>query len=225
MSKELLSCLEINPQQPATASVIWLHGLGADGYDFANIVPELDLPSNLAIRFIFPHAPLRPVTINAGYTMRAWYDILGTDFNTREDEKGVRESEQVIYRLIENEHSKGIPYNRIMLAGFSQGGAIALHAGLRFPQRLAGIMALSTYLPLAPSFFKEANPANKDTPIFMAHGTQDPILPLQWGQISANFLKEAGHPLEFHIYQMPHGVCPEEIKDISKWLTENLNSN
>lgn len=223
MSKELLPCVEINPEQPPTASVIWLHGLGADGYDFANVVPELNLPNNLAIRFIFPHAPLRPVTVNAGYTMRAWYDILGADYNTREDEKGVRESEQAIYHLIENEHNKGIPYNRIVLAGFSQGGAIALHAGLRFPQRLAGIMALSTYLPLASSFLPEANPANKNTPIFMAHGTQDPILPLQWGQISANFLKEAGHQVEFHSYQMPHSVCPEEIKDVAHWLTEKLD--
>ncbi len=218
MPTELLPAVELNPDQKPTASVIWLHGLGADGHDFVDIVPQLHLPPQLPLRFVFPHAPVRPVTINKGYEMRAWYDVMGVDFNAREDESGVRESEQLVNALIENEHSLGIPYDRILLAGFSQGGAMALHCGVRYPQRLAGIMALSTYLPIGHKFNNEASEANRDIPIFMAHGTQDPILPLQWGQFSADFLTTAGYRIEFHSYNMPHTVCPEEIGDIGVWL-------
>lgn len=222
MATELLPCVEINPQQLPTASVIWLHGLGADGHDFANIVPELRLPPTLPVRFIFPHAPVRPITINAGYAMRAWYDIIGEDFNAREDEAGVRESTQAILDLIENEHQRGIAYDRIILAGFSQGGAMALHTGLRCAQRLAGIIVLSAYLPLANTFIAEANPINKDLPIFMAHGLHDPLLPLEWGKISSEFLINLGYQVDFHTYPMPHSVCSEEIADISRWLLQIL---
>lgn len=220
MSTELLSCVEINPSQKPTASVIWLHGLGADGYDFVDIVPQLNLLS--AVRFVFPHAPVRPVTINNGYAMRAWYDVLGVDFNAREDESGVRESEKSINALIENEHRLGVPYHRIVLAGFSQGGAMALHCGLRYPEELAGIMALSTYLPIGHKFNSEASSSNTKIPIFMAHGTQDSLLPLQWGQFSADFLLAAGYQVEFHTYAMQHSVCAEEIVAIGTWLRKIL---
>jgi len=222
MSNELLSYVEINPSQPAKASVIWLHGLGADGYDFANIVPELKLPADLAIRFVFPHAPVRPVTINAGTPMRAWYDILGFDFNSREDAEGVHTSQQAINDLIAQEKKSGISAGNIVLAGFSQGGAMALHCGLRYPERLAGIIALSCYLPLARNFHSDATTANKKTPIFMAHGDQDPILPLQIGEASAELLTQAGHPVEFHSYVMPHSVCVDEIAAISSFLQKIL---
>lgn len=215
---EQLSCVEINPQQTPIASVIWLHGLGADGHDFVDIVPELALPEKLAIRFVFPHAPVRPVTVNGGYRMRAWYDILGFDASAGEDEVGVRESEQAVNALVENEHRLGVPHQKIVLAGFSQGGAMALHCGLRYPQRLGGIMALSTYLPLNQKLNFERSPANSDIPIFMAHGTNDAILPLELGQISAEILKKAGYQVQFHTYQMPHSVCKEEIQAISDWL-------
>lgn len=224
MTNDLLPCVEVNPAKTATASVIWLHGLGADGNDFANVVPELSLPNHLHIRFVFPHAPMRPVTINGGVTMRAWYDVLGLDFNAREDEAGVRESQQAIGKLIEAEKKRGIHSDHIFLGGFSQGGAIALHAGLRYPEKLAGILALSTYLPLPQTFTQEANKANKDTPIFMAHGLYDPLLPMQWGQASAEFLRKSGYPLEFHTYPMPHSVCADEIRDIATWLIQILNA-
>lgn len=222
MSNDLLPSVEINPKQTPMASIIWLHGLGADGHDFTNIVSELKLPEQLAIRFVFPHAPVRPVTINGGYPMRAWYDIISDNFNMREDEAGVRASQAEIARLIKNESNLGIPASRILLGGFSQGGAMALHTGLRYPESLGGILALSAYLPFMPVFAKEMNPANQHTPIFMAHGAEDPLLPLQWGQTSAEFLKKHNHAVEFHTYQMPHSVCMEEIGDISKWLQQQL---
>lgn len=224
MVKNTLPCVEINPPQPPKASVIWMHGLGADGYDFAPVIPELNLPHDFPIRFVFPHAPLRSVTINAGYTMRAWYDIVGTDFNAREDEAGVKDSQTKINQLIAKEESLGIPSQNIILAGFSQGGAMALYCGLCYPEPLGGIIALSTYLPLSHKFMQEANAVNKNTAIFMAHGTDDPILPLAWGQTSADFLKNQGYPLEFHSYPMPHSVCNEEIKAIGLWLRRRLGS-
>jgi phospholipase/carboxylesterase len=223
MTTQLLDFIEVNPQHTPTASVIWLHGLGADGYDFANIVPELNLPANLAVRFVFPHAPVRPITINNGYAMRAWYDILGFDKQTRQDANGIRESEKLIHALIKNENTLGIPSNRIILGGFSQGGAVALHTGLRYPERLAGVMALSTYLPFADDLAKEANSINQDTPIFIAHGTEDAVLPYAWGQMTNQMLHELKYPVEFHSYNMPHSVCGEEIKDIGAWLTKALS--
>lgn len=219
----LLDCIELDPRQRATASVIWLHGLGADGNDFVPVAPALELPPSLAVRFVFPHAPMRAVTINAGMRMRAWYDILGIDRAMREDGAGVRESQVQLEALIQKEKDGGIPASRIVLAGFSQGGAIALQAGLRHAEKLAGIMALSTYLPLRDSLAGEAAAANCDVPIFMAHGTLDYMLPLQLGELSRDQLKGAGYPVEWHQYEMAHQVCPEEIRDIGTWLQRVLD--
>ena len=205
-----------NPQ----ASVIWLHGLGADGNDFAPIVPELEL-GGLAVRFIFPHAPMQPVTINGGMVMRAWYDISDTAIR-REDEKGVRASAAEVETLIERELSRGIAAGRIVLAGFSQGGAIALHAGLRHATTLAGIMALSTYVPLADLVPAETAGKPHELPIFMAHGTEDPVITLQRAQQSRELLTSLGYAVEWHQYWMPHSLCAEEVTDISTWLCSVL---
>jgi phospholipase/carboxylesterase len=214
--------IEIETAPQPTASVIWLHGLGADGHDFVPIVPELRLPSDLAIRFVFPHAPHRPVTINRGSVMRAWYDIAETEFGRQEDAAGIRESEQTVRGLVQRETERGISSERIVLAGFSQGGAVVLHTGLRLPQRLAGILALSTYLPLADALKAEAHPANADVAIFMAHGTDDPIIPLALGESSADLLTRHGANLEWRTYEMEHSVCLDEIQDIAGWLTRVL---
>jgi phospholipase/carboxylesterase len=221
VSKELLPAVVIEPEEPATASVIWLHGLGADGYDFEPIVPQLGL-GVAPVRFIFPHAPHRPVTVNNGYVMRAWYDITSPDLSEIEDEAGTRESEQQLCNWIEHERELGIAVSRIVVAGFSQGGAIVLHTGLRFPERLAGIMALSTYLPLADSVEKERHAANSDVPLFMAHGLQDTIIPLPLAEKSRARIEALGNPLEWHSYPMPHSVCHEEIMDIAAWLKKVL---
>jgi phospholipase/carboxylesterase len=218
----LLETIELETAPNPTAAVIWMHGLGADGNDFVPIVNEIDLSGAPGIRFIFPHAPTRPVTINNGYVMRAWYDISFGDLegNTRKaDEKGVRESQAQIGQLIARENGRGIATGKIVLAGFSQGGAIALHTGLRYPGTLAGVMALSTYLPLAESFAKEASPANTKTPVFMAHGTQDPVVPYAMGRGSRDLLQQAGYALEWQEYPMQHSVCLEEVADIGRWLT------
>ena len=215
--------LETNPNP--TAAVIWMHGLGADGNDFVPIVNEIDLSGAPGIRFICPHAPTRPVTINNGHVMRAWYDIAFGDLEgkTRKaDEKGVRESQAQIGQLIARENSRGIAASKIVLAGFSQGGAIALHTGLRYPETLAGVMALSTYLPLAESFAQEATPANAKTPVFMAHGTHDPVVPYAMGNSSREQLQQAGYALVWHEYPMQHSVCLEEVADIGRWLTSVL---
>jgi len=217
---ELLDAIEIETGKNPTASVIWLHGLGADGNDFAPIVPELRLPK-AAIRFVFPHAPVRPVTINGGMRMRAWYDI--TDgANRREDERGVRASQVLIEALIGREKERGTKAGRLVLAGFSQGGAIALNTGLRHPERIAGIMALSTYVPVEEKLSAEASTANRDVPIFMGHGSDDPIIPLVRAEQSRNLLKSLGYPAEWHKYAMPHSVCPEELADIGTWLGKVL---
>jgi phospholipase/carboxylesterase len=221
----MLEAIEIETARDPTASVIWMHGLGADGNDFAPIVSELGLPRTVAARFVFPHAPMRAVTINNGYVMRAWYDISFGDLEgkTREaDERGVRESAQSIRALIDRENQRGIPAGRIVLAGFSQGGAMALFAGLRHPGKLAGIMALSTYLPLADSLPQEAAPANAAIPIFMAHGTHDPVVPYAMGAGSRTCLAGLGYAVEWHEYAMPHSVCPQEIADIGVWLRRAL---
>jgi phospholipase/carboxylesterase len=225
MTQQLLESIEIESGKNPTASVIWMHGLGADGNDFVPIVNELHLEDARAIRFIFPHAPMQPVSINNGYVMRAWYDVTYGDLegkSKRADEKGLRASQAAVNLLVEREIERGTPAARIVLAGFSQGGAMALQAGLRYPQRLAGLMVLSSYLPLAEQTVQEAAAANAGTPIFMAHGTQDPVVPYAMGAESQAKLQQLGYPVEWHEYAMPHSVCLEEIHDIAAWLRRIL---
>lgn len=213
----------LNPTTPAKASVIWLHGLGADGNDFVPIVPELALPDSLPVRFIFPHAPQRPVTINNGYVMRAWYDIkVLASQGGQEDSEGIRASQQATQALIQHEVAQGIAHHKIVIAGFSQGGAIALQTALRDPQRLAGVMALSTYLPLRDTLAAELSAANRDLPILICHGRHDPLLPLTLGERSRDVLVAQGLTVDFRIYDMPHSVCAAEILDISAWLKKVL---
>lgn len=213
----------LNPPQAANAAVIWLHGLGADGYDFVPIVQELRLPQDAYVRFIFPHAHPRPVTINNGYVMRAWYDIKAIGGTGPEDEAGIRESQQVVEDLIARELQQGIAAQRIVLAGFSQGGAIALQTGLRYQEvALGGILALSTYLPLRESLSAEASSTNRDIPILMCHGTQDGIVSLQMGETSRDAMTQLGFAVDWRTYPMQHQVCPQEIDDISQWLTARL---
>jgi phospholipase/carboxylesterase len=214
--------VEIQTGREPSGCVIWLHGLGADGHDFEPIVPELVRPGERALRFVFPHAPVRPVTINNGFAMRAWYDIAGLDRRTLEDEQGIRASQQAITALIERENARGIGSERIVLAGFSQGGAMALFSGVRYPHSLAGIMGLSCYQVLAPQFAAERQPANQSTPVFMAHGTQDPMVPLLLGEAACRQLQSAGYQVEWHTYSMPHSVCPQEVADIGTWLRRVL---
>ena len=221
----LLPHIEIESAPKPTCAVIWLHGLGADGNDFAGLVPELDLIGCPPIRFVFPHAPSIPVTINGGYVMPAWYDILGANLVDRQDDVGIQKSEWAINALIENEVARGIPYERIVLAGFSQGCAMALHTGLRLPHRLAGIVALSGYLPLADRFPSQRHAANAHTPVFMAHGTQDPVVILKRGEESRDALTRLGHTVEWHTYPMPHSVHPTEIADIAMFLTRVLSAD
>jgi len=216
----LLDAIEMETGRNPTASVIWLHGLGADGNDFAPIVPALQLPKT-AIRFVFPHAPVQPVTINGGMRMRAWYDISDGAIR-REDEGGVRASQKLIEALIARESERGTSAERLVLAGFSQGGAIALQTGLRHRQRIAGVMALSTYLPIADKFADEASGENHDAPIFMAHGSYDPVIPLERAERSRDILQSLGYKIEWREYPMPHSVCPEEVADIGAWLSARL---
>ncbi len=219
---QLLTCIEIEPNRPTRASVIWLHGLGADGHDFEPIVPELNLAPELGVRFVFPHAPQRSVTINGGYVMRAWYDILSFDIARGEDAAGIVDSASQVRTLIERERERGIAAERIVLAGFSQGGAIALYTGLRYPQRLAGIIALSTYLPLSATLQAEAAAANADIPILMCHGDEDTVIVPAHGEASYRHLLKLGYAVEWHRYAMPHSVCPQEIADIGRWLKQLL---
>ncbi len=221
----LLPRIELESAPNPTAAVIWLHGLGADGNDFAGLVPELDLDGCPPIRFVFPHAPSIPVTLNGGYIMPAWYDILGLNLVDRQDAAGIQKSERAITALIEHEVARGIPYERIVLAGFSQGCAMALHTGLRLPQRLAGIVALSGYLPLADRFVTERMQANAHTPIFMAHGTQDPVVVLARGENSRDALAAMGHPVQWHAYPMQHAVHSREIADIAAFLKQVLGAS
>ena len=215
MDAEPLEAIEIETAPNPRASIIWLHGLGADGNDFAPLSDEIELP--VAVRYIFPHAPMMPVSINAGYVMRAWYDISDAAIR-REDETGVRASQHLVEGLLAREKSRGTAANRIVLAGFSQGGAIALQTGLRHGERLAGIMALSTYVPLADTLAAEANPANREVPIFMAHGTADPMIAYARATASRDLLLQQGYALEWHEYRMQHAVCPQEIAAIGVWL-------
>ncbi|HET9049194.1 MAG TPA: dienelactone hydrolase family protein [Chiayiivirga sp.] len=205
-------------------SVIWLHGLGADGHDFAPIVPELVRPHWPALRFVFPHAPVAPVTINGGMRMRSWYDILGFDPHSPQDEVGIRTSVQRVEQLIAREVARGIPSHRIVLAGFSQGGAIVLNAGVRHGARLAGIVALSTYLPLAETLTDESSTANRATPIFMAHGDLDPVIALARADASRAVLQAAGYALQWRRYRMQHAVCAEEIADLSAWFEDRFKA-
>jgi phospholipase/carboxylesterase len=216
----LPDCVEVSSGENPVGSVIWLHGLGADGHDFEPIVPELRLPADLPLRFVFPHAPTRPVTINGGMVMRAWYDIVTLDAEGRADAEGVRESTAILEGLIAREMERGMPADRIVIAGFSMGGAIAINTALHTAHALAGLMALSTYLPLQGEV--EGSSGSRDLPVFMAHGSFDPMLPMQWGQLSAQKLEETGFSVEWHEYPMAHAVCPQEIADIREWLLRVL---
>lgn len=216
----MLDTIERNPNQEADASIIWIHGLGADGHDFEPIVDALNLPG---VRFILPHAPYRAVSINNGYEMRAWFDIFGLDADSPQDETGIRQSRQEIEALIAKEKARGIAAQRIVLAGFSQGGAIALHTALRHAETLAGVLVLSSWLPLKTRLQQEAHLANRALPVFMAHGTFDSIVPLQTAENSARLLTEAGYPLTWQTYPMAHSVCDREVADIRQFLCSILS--
>jgi phospholipase/carboxylesterase len=218
----LLDCIEVTTDEHPTAAVIWMHGLGADGSDFVPIVRELNLAGCPGIRFIFPNADSIPVTINGGYVMPAWYDILGMDLVRKEDEAGLRKSQQQIEALIQREIDRGISADKIILAGFSQGCAMTLQTGLRFSHKLAGLMCLSGYLPLQGSVSAEHHAANKATPIFMAHGRGDGVVTIDRAEKSRDFLLELGYNIEWHEYLMQHSVCEEEIDDIGNWLQRTL---
>jgi phospholipase/carboxylesterase len=222
MAGELLDALEVETAPSPEAAVIWMHGLGADGHDFVDIPPLLRLPRSLAVRFVFPHAPMQPVTINGGMVMRAWYDVRPDGGARREDEAGVRASQQRIEALIARERERGVPASRLVLAGFSQGGAMALHTGLRHAERLAGIMGLSCFLPLADRVAADASPVNHDVPIFLAHGTDDPLIPLIRARHAHEVLTRLSYPVEWHEYPMPHSVCEAEICDVGLWLARRL---
>jgi phospholipase/carboxylesterase len=220
----LLETVEVGPEGAVQGTVIWLHGLGADGHDFEPIVPELQLEGELQLRYVFPHAPIREVTINNGIAMRAWYDIVSLDRDGPQDDDGIRESSAQLLELVAREQARGVPQERIVLAGFSQGGAIALHTALRQPSRFAGLMALSTWLPMAAEFAVDVtnNPDSqpRDLPVFIAHGTFDPMLPLALGEASRDTLRAAGFKPQWHSYPMAHSVCAEEIAAIRAWLLE-----
>jgi phospholipase/carboxylesterase len=218
---EFLETVELETGPTPAAAIVWMHGLGADGHDFAPIVPELTLA--VPVRFVFPHAPMRAVTINGGAVMRAWYDIRAVGGERREDGDGVRASQKEIEALIARERGRGIPPSRLVLAGFSQGGAMALHTGLRHPERLGGILALSCALPLADQLADEAAAANRDVPILMAHGTHDDVIPLARARRAHDTLIGLGFRVEWREYPMPHAVCPEEIAEISMWLGARLH--
>ena len=220
-----LEAIEIETAASPGASIIWMHGLGADGHDFVDVVPELGLPARPGVRFVFPHAPMRPVTINGGYVMRAWYDIRDDGGVRREDPAGVRASQKAIEALIAREKERGVPAAAIVLAGFSQGGAMALHTALRHIERLAGVMALSCSLPLADTLAAEAAPANRDVSIFMAHGAHDPMIPMVRALRAREVLTGLGYRLEWHEYPMPHSVCVEEIAHIGAWLAKVLGAD
>lgn len=215
--------IEVGTGPSPSFSVIWLHGLGADGHDFEAVVPELGLGEVPAVRFVFPHAPVRPVTLNGGMAMRAWYDIVSLTASREADEAGIAQSTAQVAALIEREEARGVPPERVVLAGFSQGGAIALHAGLRYPRRLAGIMALSSYLLMSERLSDERSDANHDVPLFVAHGEMDPVVPFAAGQATAQKLEALGYPVEWHRYPLPHSVSLHELADIGRWLRARLD--
>jgi phospholipase/carboxylesterase len=220
---DVLETVEVETGPSPRASVIWLHGLGADGHDFEPLVPVLALPAALPVRFVFPHAPMRPVTINGGMVMRAWYDIRPEGGERREDAAGVREAQARVEALIARERARGIAAGRMVLAGFSQGGAMALHTGLRHAEGLAGILALSCFLPVADTLAGEASPANRAVPIFMAHGTRDDIIPLARARRARDVLQGLGYGVQWHEYPMPHSVSDNEVADLSRWLRTVLD--
>ena len=217
-----LEVIELESGKKPTISIIVLHGLGADGTDFVPVAQELKLDPVGEVRYVFPHAPVMPVTINGGMSMRAWYDIVGTEIDRREDERGLRTSQAMVEALIEREIERGTEAARIVLMGFSQGCAMTLMAGLRFGQRLAGLVGLSGYLPLAAVTEAERHSANRDTPIFLAHGSADQVIPIARATASRDALKALGHPVEWHEYPMPHSVSAEEIADLNRWLLKRL---
>jgi len=219
---DLLEALELETAPSPTAAIIWMHGLGADGHDFVDVPPMLRLPGSLAVRFVFPHAPMMPVTINGGMVMRAWYDVLMAGSARQGDEQGLRASQKKVEALIARERARGIAAGRLVLAGFSQGGAMTLQTGLRHPERLAGLMALSCYLPLAETVASEAHAANRDVPIFFAHGTGDASIPIERARRGREALTALGYAVEWHEYPMPHAVCDAELRDIGAWLTRIL---
>jgi len=219
-SPEVFETVESASGPTPGASVVWLHGLGADGHDFEPIVPEIVVPGGL--RFVFPHAPVRPVTINAGFAMRAWYDISALDGSPPRDSAGFEASVRGVRHLIDREIESGFAPERVFVAGFSQGGSIALHAGLTYPKRLAGVIGLSTWLPFAERLERDRNDANASTPLLMAHGSADPVVPQAGGRAAADRLTALGHPVEWHSYPMPHAVCPDELSDLCAWLTARL---
>lgn len=218
----LLESIQLETRPNPSVAVIWLHGLGADGSDFVPIVRELDLRGCPGIRFIFPHAPNMPVTVNGGHVMRAWYDIFGPELARREDEAGLRQSQQAIETLIANEKARGMAAERIILAGFSQGCAMTLQTGLRYPEKLAGLLCLSGYVPLGATLAAERSPANQITPIFMAHGRADPVIPIFLAEQSRDLLQSLGYQVEWHAYPMQHSVSPEEIEQIGNWFRRVL---
>lgn len=223
----LLPTIEIQTQDKTAApaaSIIVLHGLGADGNDFVPFANELDLRAIGPVRFVFPHAPQQPVTVNGGYIMRAWYDIRSADLLRREDETGLRASQHAISALIHRERERGVPASRIVLAGFSQGCAMTLMTGLRHPERLAGLAGLSGYVPMAETTAAERHIANQDVPIFLAHGRQDPVVPLQAGEASRELLQNLGYPVQWHDYPMQHSVCQQEVADFNRWLLKVLGA-
>jgi phospholipase/carboxylesterase len=219
---EIPETVEVGGGERPDGSVIWLHGLGADGHDFEPVVPELKLGDQVNLRFVFPHAPVRPVTINGGMSMRAWYDVLSLDRSGPQDEAGIRESSAILVDLIERERTRGVAYEDIVVAGFSQGGAIAMHTAMRFPHKLAGLIALSTWMPLEATIDAEVVRApdsqSRDLPVLMAHGTFDPLLPLAAGQHACDIMRKAGFDVQWHDYPMAHAVCAEEIVEIRNWL-------
>jgi phospholipase/carboxylesterase len=218
----VLDSIEINTSANPERAVIWLHGRGDSGEGWAPIVNELDLAGLPGIRFVFPHANMMPVTINGGYVMRSWYDIVHTDLGRQEDEKGLRESQVLVEALIAREKARGIPASRIVLGGFSQGCAMTLQAGLRHPEKLAGLMCLSGYVPMADKVAAERNAANQDTPVFMVHGTMDPVIPISRAIASRDLLVQLGYQVEGHDYPMQHSACAEEVQHISAWLKKVL---
>lgn len=222
MSDPVLDCVELEPKNTHRASAIWLHGLGADGNDFVPIVRELGLPDGSGVRFVFPHAPFRPVTLNAGMRMRAWFDVYSLGRSGDFSREHLKVSACQIEALIDKELDRGISSERILLAGFSQGGVVVLYTGLRYPRRLAGILALSTYYPDPDRLTAEASEANRGLPVFLAHGELDPLIPRSLADRSRRAIEEAGYDVEWHTYPMEHAVCPEEIRDISAWLRGRL---
>jgi phospholipase/carboxylesterase len=225
MSEALLPAVEIDPPEPPKASVIWLHGLGADGHDFEPIVPELRLPKSAGVRFVFPHAPMRPVTINQGFVMRAWYDIKTMNLERHVEEEDLEGSRRQLEAWIAHEKSSGIASERIVVAGFSQGGAIALYTGLQHEERLGGILALSCYHPLPELIRERASDENRGVPIFLGHGTHDPIVPVGLAEATVETLRANDYEPEWHTYPMPHSVCAEEVRDIGEWLAARVNPN